>query len=111
MYDLGECWHGKHVNRWRWLIVYLWQVLFSGTVAENIGYRDLVGKIDMAKVEHVAKIANADEFIANLPNGYDTNIGQRGTGLSGGQRQRWELQTSLISYFSSVVWLLRYLNL
>lgn len=110
LYDLGGCWHGKHVNGWWWLIVYLWQALFSGTVAENIGYRDFVGKIDMAKVKQAAKIANADEFIANLPNGYETNIGQRGTGLSGGQRQRWELQTSLSSYFSSAMWLLCYVN-
>lgn len=73
MYDLGECW--DHVDRSWWLIVFLWEALFSGTVADNICYRDLVGKIDMAKVEQAAKIANADEFIANLPNGYETNIG------------------------------------
>ncbi|XP_026413171.1 ABC transporter B family member 29, chloroplastic-like [Papaver somniferum] len=62
--------------------------LFSGTVAENIGYRDFLGKIDMKKVEHAAKTANADEFIRNLPAGYETNIGQRGSIFSGGQKQR-----------------------
>ncbi|KAI3992826.1 hypothetical protein MKX01_012778 [Papaver californicum] len=62
--------------------------LFSGTVAENIGYRDFLGKIDMKKVEHAAKTAFADEFIRNLPAGYETNIGQRGSIFSGGQKQR-----------------------
>lgn len=66
----------------------LHQTLFTGTVAENIGYGDLMDKIDMERVEHVAKIANADEFIRNLPEGYKTNIGPRGSLLSGGQRQR-----------------------
>ncbi|KAK7392623.1 hypothetical protein VNO78_21067 [Psophocarpus tetragonolobus] len=62
--------------------------LFSGTVAENIGYRDLTTKIDMERVMHAAQTANADEFIKKLPEGYKTNIGPRGSTLSGGQRQR-----------------------
>ncbi|WCJ33373.1 ATP-dependent lipid A-core flippase [Euphorbia peplus] len=62
--------------------------LFSGTVAENIGYRDLMTEIDMEKVEMAAKTANADEFIKMLPEGYKTNIGPRGSSLSGGQKQR-----------------------
>jgi putative ABC transport system ATP-binding protein len=62
--------------------------LFSGTVAENIGYRDLMSKIDMEGVEHAAQTANADEFIRKLPEGYETNIGPRGSILSGGQKQR-----------------------
>ncbi|KAK7345328.1 hypothetical protein VNO77_15930 [Canavalia gladiata] len=62
--------------------------LFSGTVAENIGYRDLTTKIDMERVKLVAKTAHADEFIRKLPEGYKTIIGPRGSTLSGGQRQR-----------------------
>ncbi|KAM7526043.1 hypothetical protein LguiA_015945 [Lonicera macranthoides] len=62
--------------------------LFSGTVAENIGYRDQMTKIDMEKVELAARTANADEFIETLPERYATNIGPRGSILSGGQRQR-----------------------
>ncbi len=60
--------------------------LFSGTVAENIGY----GKADATRDEiiAVAKQANAHEFIMALPDGYDTDIGQRGVKLSGGQKQR-----------------------
>lgn len=63
-------------------------MLFSGTVAENIGYRDLTGQINLADVEYAARIANADEFITKLAKGYETNIGQRGSLLSGGQKQR-----------------------
>ncbi|XP_065856237.1 ABC transporter B family member 29, chloroplastic isoform X2 [Euphorbia lathyris] len=62
--------------------------LFSGTVAENIGYMDLMTEIDMEKVEMAAKTGNADEFIKMLPKGYKTNIGPRGSSLSGGQKQR-----------------------
>lgn len=60
--------------------------LFAGTILENISY----GKPGAAREEIVdaAKNANAHEFIMNLPNGYDTDIGQRGMKLSGGQKQR-----------------------
>ncbi len=60
--------------------------LFAGTVAENIRY----GKPHATREEIVdaAIKANAHEFITKLPNGYDTDIGQRGVKLSGGQKQR-----------------------
>ena len=60
--------------------------LFAGTVYENILY----GKPDTTREEVIeaAKSANAHEFIMGLPNGYDTDIGQRGVKLSGGQKQR-----------------------
>jgi ATP-binding cassette subfamily B protein len=60
--------------------------LFAGTVAENIGY----GKPQATREETVAaaKLAYAHDFITALPDGYDTNIGQRGVRLSGGQKQR-----------------------
>lgn len=60
--------------------------LFSGTVAENIAY----GKRAATSEEIIAaaRKANAHEFIMALPNGYDTDIGQRGVKLSGGQKQR-----------------------
>lgn len=63
-------------------------MLFSGTVAENIGYRDLTTGIDMERVKLAARTANADEFIETLPHQYQTNIGPRGAVLSGGQKQR-----------------------
>ncbi len=60
--------------------------LFVGTVYDNIRY----GKPDATREEVIeaAKNANAHEFIMNLPDGYETDIGQRGVKLSGGQKQR-----------------------
>ena len=60
--------------------------LFSGTVAENISY----GKPGAAQedVEAAAKLAGAHDFISQLPDGYDTYVGERGVKLSGGQKQR-----------------------
>ena len=60
--------------------------LFSGTVKENIAY----GNLDASDEEIIeaAKLANIDAFIATLPNGYDTYVGERGVKLSGGQKQR-----------------------
>nr|WP_211221565.1 ABC transporter ATP-binding protein [Ktedonobacter racemifer] len=60
--------------------------LFAGTIAENIRY----GKLDASEQEIIeaAKKAHAHDFIMALPDGYDTDIGQRGVKLSGGQKQR-----------------------
>ncbi len=60
--------------------------LFGGTIYENILY----GRPDATReeVEAAAKLANLDEYIRTLPNGYDTEIGERGVKLSGGQKQR-----------------------
>ena len=61
-------------------------MLFHGTILDNIGY----GRpgASEAEVKEAAKLANADEFIARLPDGYATMVGERGSTLSGGQRQR-----------------------
>ncbi|XP_060958453.1 ABC transporter B family member 29, chloroplastic isoform X2 [Cannabis sativa] len=77
--------------------------LFSGTVAENIGYRDLMKEIDMEMVKDAAQIANADEFIRNLPKGYETNIGPRGSTLSGGQKQRLAIARALYQKSSVLI--------
>jgi ATP-binding cassette, subfamily B, bacterial len=60
--------------------------LFAGTVAENIRYGKL--EASMPEIIAAAKKANAHDFIMSLPDGYDTDIGQRGVKLSGGQKQR-----------------------
>jgi len=67
--------------------------LFSATVRENItfGAPDLHG----AEVERIARLAQAHEFVAQLPDGYDTVIGERGITLSGGQRQRLAIARAL----------------
>jgi ABC-type multidrug transport system fused ATPase/permease subunit len=61
-------------------------VLFRGTILENIAF----GRPEATKEEIIAaaKLANADEFISHMPQGYDTMVGERGSTLSGGQRQR-----------------------
>jgi len=61
-------------------------VLFRGTVRDNIAY----GRPDATQEQIIeaAKLANADEFIARMPHGYDSMVGERGSTLSGGQRQR-----------------------
>jgi ABC-type multidrug transport system fused ATPase/permease subunit len=60
-------------------------VLFSGTVAANIAYASDAPFSDVAEA---ARVSHANGFIAELPAGYDTELGPRGVGLSGGQRQR-----------------------
>ena len=69
-------------------------ILFNDTVLNNIAYGH--DEIDRQRVESIAEAANAHEFIAKLPQGYDTLIGERGTILSGGQRQRLSLARALL---------------
>lgn len=67
-------------------IVFQETILFSGTIEENVRY----GKINatIQELERAAETANATDFIKNFPDGWNTMIGERGTGLSGGQKQR-----------------------
>ncbi len=69
-------------------------MLFSNTVRENIRY----GRLDATDEEVVeaARAANADVFIRELPEGYDTQIGERGLNLSGGQRQRISIARAIL---------------
>jgi ATP-binding cassette subfamily B protein/subfamily B ATP-binding cassette protein MsbA len=69
--------------------------LFDGTIAENIAYSDRAAT--EAEVRRAAQIANADEFVRKLPEGYDTLIGERGVKLSGGQRQRIAIARALLA--------------
>ncbi|XP_059306595.1 ABC transporter B family member 29, chloroplastic [Lycium ferocissimum] len=69
--------------------------LFSGTVAENIGYRDRMTGIDMERVKLAARTASAEEFIEALPLSYETNVGPRGSIFSGGQKQRIAIARAL----------------
>ena len=61
-------------------------LLFSGTIRDNIAY----GRLDASEeeIEAATRAANADEFIRGLPDGYETELGERGAQLSGGERQR-----------------------
>ncbi|HMG75963.1 MAG TPA: ABC transporter ATP-binding protein [Pyrinomonadaceae bacterium] len=69
-------------------------LLFRATVAQNIAY----GKPEATREEIIraAKLANADEFIEKMPEGYDTMVGERGVTLSGGQRQRITIARAII---------------
>ena len=68
--------------------------LFDGSVAENVRY----GSFDATEeeVEEAVRLAEAHEFIAELPDGYDTRVGERGVKLSGGQRQRLAIARAML---------------
>ncbi|MBD2501627.1 ABC transporter ATP-binding protein [Anabaena azotica] len=68
--------------------------MFSTTVWENIAYGRL--GVTEAEVIEAAKLANAHQFISELPQGYDTKVGDRGVRLSGGQRQRIALARAIV---------------
>lgn len=68
--------------------------LFSGTVAENIGYAKPGATMD--EIMDAAKAANAHDFIVRFPDGYDTQVGERGSRLSGGERQRISIARAIL---------------
>jgi ATP-binding cassette subfamily B protein len=68
--------------------------LFFGSIEENIRYGNPTATLD--QVQEAAKIAYAHEFIEQMPNGYQTHLGDGGLGLSGGQRQRLAIARALL---------------
>ena len=69
-------------------------LLFHRSIADNIGYA--YPNVSIADIKRVAKLAHADEFIALLPEGYGTLVGERGVKLSGGQRQRIAIARAML---------------
>jgi ABC-type multidrug transport system fused ATPase/permease subunit len=69
-------------------------VLFQGTVRENIAYGHAGATEE--EIMNAAKLADVDEFVARMPHGYDTVVGERGDTLSGGQRQRIGIARAII---------------
>jgi ABC-type multidrug transport system fused ATPase/permease subunit len=89
--DLRECslqWLRNQVG-----LVLQESVLFTGTIAENIAYGI---EADREAIVAAATAAGAHSFIEKLPDGYDTELGQRGVGLSGGQRQRLAIARTIL---------------
>lgn len=68
--------------------------LFNGTIAENIGYA--VPEADIDEIKEAAKTANIHNDIMNMPDGYDTLVGERGLRLSGGQKQRVAIARAIL---------------
>jgi ABC-type multidrug transport system fused ATPase/permease subunit len=84
------------LTSWRKAIGYVGQegYIFHATIAENIS----LGRIpdDDPRIEEVGRVVGLDEFVATLPSGYSTVVGERGTQLSGGQRQRIAIARAIL---------------
>ncbi len=81
----------QNANHWQRELGYVPQevFLYEDTVTRNIAFGVADNKVDMDRIRHVGRMAQIDGFIHNeLPNGYETELGERGLRLSGGQRQR-----------------------
>ncbi|CAG5130256.1 unnamed protein product, partial [Candidula unifasciata] len=70
--------------------------LFDCSIAENIAYGDTSRVVSMPEIIQAAKDANIHTFVSNLPQGYDTNVGDKGAQLSGGQKQRIAIARALV---------------
>jgi len=88
---------GLRLRTYRRLLAIVQQevFLFDGTVRENIAYAR--HNATDAEIEDAARRANAHEFVENLPEGYETIIGERGVKLSGGQRQRLAIARAILA--------------
>lgn len=87
--DLNLHWLRQHIG-----VVSQEPVLFATTIAENIRYGH--DGVTQEEIEAAAKAANAHSFISELPDGYNTLVGERGTQLSGGQKQRVAIARALV---------------
>jgi ABC-type multidrug transport system fused ATPase/permease subunit len=87
-----------HLDSWREKFGYVLQSnpLFAGTIRENITY-GCKEEVSDEELINAAKIANAYDFIMELPDGFDTDIGENGSKLSGGQRQRIAIARAVIT--------------
>ncbi len=91
------------IESYRSCIGYVQQepMMFSDTIFNNIAYG--VPNANVEQVIHAAEVANAHEFIARLPDGYDSMLGERGTGVSGGEKQRLSIARAVLKNPSILV--------
>jgi ABC-type multidrug transport system fused ATPase/permease subunit len=94
---------GKNINKLsiQWLrsqmaLVSQEPILFSYSIRDNIAYGNNSRFVGMDEIVCAASKANIHQFIKDLPNGYDTEVGNKGTQLSGGQKQRIAIARALI---------------
>lgn len=93
----GSSIHDFNIRRWRKDIAYVPQEvpLLSGTIKENILF-GLKHKVSNEEIVVAATLANAHAFITEMPDGYETQVGQSGSKLSGGQRQRIAIARAIL---------------
>jgi ATP-binding cassette subfamily B protein len=82
-------------------VVFQETTLFSGTLRENIAYAK--SEASIAEIIEAAKTAQIHDFIAGLPDGYETIVGERGVGLSGGQKQRIAIARTLLTDYRILI--------
>ncbi|KAH9286837.1 Multidrug resistance protein 1A [Echinococcus granulosus] len=89
--DLSPNWIRQHIG-----VVLQNTDLFDLSIRDNIAFGDCSRELSMSDIIEAAKVANIHDFITNLPMGYDTKVGIRGSQLSGGQRQRIAIARALV---------------
>ncbi|MDE2595714.1 MAG: ABC transporter ATP-binding protein [Sphingomonadales bacterium] len=90
---------------WQAQVAHVPQAIFlsDGSIAANIAFGRAAGQVDMGRVREAARLAELEDFIATLPAGFDTPVGERGVRLSGGQRQRIGIARALYKQASVLV--------
>ena len=88
--DIHDLQHPERLSSWRAVISHVPQNIYmsDSSVAENIAFGVPLEEIDYNRVKYSAKQAQISSFIEDMPNGYETFVGEQGVRLSGGQRQR-----------------------